>query len=164
MKKPTPLIGTIVIGLVLFSQALIGDDAKRLAELDAYWAEVSRAVQSGDFAGYKATCHPKGVLVNGISGISYPLTQALVRWKPGIDATRTGKQRANVTFRFNKRVGDETTAHDTGMFRYSSTDTNGVETTSYIHLEALLIKEDRWLIMMEYQKSRGTEAEWKALR
>ena len=39
------------------------DDTARLKELDAYWAEVSRAVNAGDFKGYSATCHPEGVLV-----------------------------------------------------------------------------------------------------
>ena len=48
-------------------------------------------------------------------------------------------------------------------FRYATT-TDGKETVAFIHFEGLLLKsKDRWQIMMENQKSVGTEAEWKAL-
>ncbi|MDB4729917.1 hypothetical protein OAF58_00355 [bacterium] len=42
------------------------DERARLRELDAYWAEVSRAVREGDFEAYENTCHHIGVLVSGI--------------------------------------------------------------------------------------------------
>jgi len=41
--------------------------------------------------------------------------------------------------------------------------TYGTVTKNYIHLEALLLKRGRWKIMMEYQKSKGTEEEWNEL-
>jgi hypothetical protein len=140
------------------------DDKGRLAELDAYWAEVSRSIREGDFEGYKATCHPKGVLVSGKSQSSYLLTKALAGWKQGIMDTKTGKIKASVTFRFSQRFGDETTAHETGMFLYSSVDTNGKASQSYIHFEALLVKEDAWRILMEYQKSTATKEDWEKLK
>ena len=49
----------------------------RLAELDAYWAIVSKAVNTGDFETYAATCHPEGVLVSGGKQMSQPLAAAL---------------------------------------------------------------------------------------
>ena len=136
---------------------------ERIKELNAYWAEVSRAVKSGDFEGYKATCHPDGVLISGKKKTSYLLSKALEIWKPGIDATKAGKVKAEVEFRFKKRWGDANTAHEIGMFRYSSTDEKGVATTAYIHLEALLVKNTSWLILMENQKSEGTKKEWDSL-
>lgn len=51
--------------LILFSSCLLADETDRLKQLNAYWADVSKAVGSGDFAAYKATCHPEGVLVSG---------------------------------------------------------------------------------------------------
>ena len=33
-----------------------------------------------------------------------------------------------------------------------------------LHLEALLLKRGNWKIMMEYQKSKGTEDEWNKLK
>lgn len=140
------------------------DSQARIKALDAYWAEVSRSVQKGDFEGYKATCHEKAVLVSGSKETSYPLSQALAKWQQGFDDTKAGKMEASVEFRFAKRWGDETTAHETGMFCYSSKKEGEDTNTAYIHLEALLVKEERWLVMMEYQKSEGTMEEWDALR
>jgi len=41
----------------------------------------------------------------------------------------------------------------------------GKVSTQYIHFEALLDKQNRkWLMTMEYQKERGTQAEWDALK
>ena len=139
-------------------------DASRLAELDTYWAEVSRSVREGDFEGYQATCHPEGVLVSGFSKTSYPLTEALARWKQGFADTQAGKMKASVEFRFSQRLGDATTAHETGIFLYSSADSDGDSAASYVHFEALLVKDmGAWKILMEYQKSKGSRDEWDAL-
>ena len=140
-------------------------EADRLTDLNAYWAEVSRCVKTGGFAGYRATTHPQGVLVAGTHDRCYPLAQALARWKQEFDDTKSGKKRASVTFRFSKRLGDESTAHETGIFLYTSTDKKGKETREYIHFEGLLRKVNgKWLMLMEYQKSKATEAEWRALK
>ncbi|SVA30837.1 uncharacterized protein METZ01_LOCUS83691 [marine metagenome] len=140
------------------------EEKERLVELDAYWAEVSRAVREGDFEGYKATCHEKGVLVSGTKKTSYPLSEALVRWKKDFTATKAGKIKAKVEFRFSQRFGDETTAHETGIFLYSFTDPEGRWTQEHIHFQALLLKgKDGWKIMMEYQKSKAKKVEWDAL-
>ncbi|MEM7011982.1 MAG: DUF4440 domain-containing protein [Verrucomicrobiota bacterium] len=140
------------------------DDAARLAELDAYWAEVSRAVREGDFEAYRATCHPEAVLVSGKSKTSYPLTKALARWKVEFDATKAGDMKADVEFRFSQRFGDAETAHETGIFLYSATNAEGKATAEHIHFRALLVKkEDGWKILMEYQKSAATKEEWDAL-
>jgi ketosteroid isomerase-like protein len=139
-------------------------DVARLKQLDAYWGEVSRSVGTGDFAAYEATCHPEGVLVSGSKKSSSPLADALKRWKKEFDATKGGEMKASVEFKFSQRLGDATTAHETGMFLYSATGADGKETREYIHFEALLVKRDgRWKIMMEYQKSKGTRAEYEAL-
>jgi len=60
-------------------------------ELNAYWAEVSRSVKEGDFAGYSATCHPLGILVSGNKKTSYPLATALAKWKQGFEDTKAKK-------------------------------------------------------------------------
>jgi hypothetical protein len=139
-------------------------EAARLQELDAYWAEVSRAVNTGDFAAYVATCHPEGVIVSGSKKISYPLADALKRWKKDFDDTRESKVKSSVVFKFSQRLGDATTAHETGMFLYTAITPDGKETRDYIHLEALLVKRDgRWMILMEYQKSKGAREEYEAL-
>ena len=137
----------------------------REAALDALWADVSRCVREGDFAGYSATCHPDGVLVSGSKATSYPLTQALVRWKPGFEDTKAGKMKASVAFRFSQRIGDATTAHDTGIFLYISQKPGEEPVEAHIHFEALLLKNDAgvWQVMMEYQKSPASAQEWETL-
>ena len=140
------------------------EEQARLAELDAYWTEVSRAVREGDFEGYKATCHEKGVLVSGTKMTSYPLSEALVRWEKDFTASKAGKIKVKVEFRFSQRLGNETTAHETGIFLYSTTDNDGRKKQEYVHFQALLLKgKDGWKIMMEYQKSKAKKIEWDGL-
>ena len=159
---------TVLALAFLFSFCLLADEPApepaRLKQLDAFWAEVSRAVGTGDFAAYEATCHPEGVLVSGSKKTSSPLADALKRWKKEFEATKSGEMKASVDFKFSQRLGDASTAHETGMFFYSAVGTDGKETHDYIHFEALLVKRDRrWMIVMEYQKSKGTRAEFEAL-
>jgi hypothetical protein len=148
----------------VFTPVVSADDQARLAELDAYWAEVSRCVSAGDFDGYAATCDPQGVLVSGTKQTSYPLSSALAGWKQGFLDTKAGKMKAAVAFRFSQRIGDDTTAHETGIFHYSTVDPEGKPTSAYINFEGLLVKKGGWKIMMEYQKSAATEEEWEALK
>lgn len=163
VRIPSLMKPAFVIPVLLVALTAVADD--RLTELDAYWAEVSRSVREGDFEGYRATCHPEGILVSGNSKKSYPLTQALARWKQGFADTKAGKIKASVEFRFSQRWGDDTTAHETGMFLYSSTNAEGKTSRDYLHFEALLTrKKSGWKILMEFQKSRATEAEWKKLK
>ena len=144
-------------------------DSLRIAEIDrTYWAEISRTVKEGDFEGYKATCHENAVLVAtaGKNKRSEPMTAALARWKQGFMDTKEGKQMDKVSFRFSQRIGGETTAHETGIFYFTSHDATGkLLSESYTHLEALLVKQGgKWVCLMEYQKSAATKAEWDALK
>lgn len=140
------------------------EDKQRISELDAYWAEVSRAVGEGDFEAYKATCHEQGVLVSGTKKTSQPLADALARWKKEFDATKAGEMKASVTFRFAQRVGDATTAHESGIFLYTATTAKGEPIAEYINFEGLLVKQGgKWKILMEYQKSKTTKQAWEAL-
>jgi hypothetical protein len=138
--------------------------AARLAELDAYWAEVSRCVGAGDFAGYAATVHPNAVIVSGKKQISYPLADALKRWKTEFDDTKAGRRTSSVQFRFSHRYGDATTAHEAGVFLYQFQTPGTPLQSEYIEFEALLLKDARgWRILMEYQKAATTKAAWDAL-
>jgi len=143
-------------------------DAMRIAELDQYWAEVSRTVREGDFGGYKATYHQDAVCVftTGEKKYTTPVDLQLALWKPGFADTKAGKNQDNVEFRFSQRVGDPTSAHETGIFYFTSVGKDGkVLSTGGVHFESLLVKRNgKWLAMMEYQKSRATQEEWDALK
>jgi hypothetical protein len=137
----------------------------RLAGLDAYWAEVSRAVKAGDFEAYKATCHPKGVLVSGSKKVSYPLAQALNRWKTEFDDTKAGDIEASVDFRFSHRFGDTQTAHESGVFLYTQKKKDAEPIREYIAFEVLLVKENgKWLTLMEYQMKAVSKEEWDKIQ
>jgi ketosteroid isomerase-like protein len=158
-------LALVLVAVLCFRPAGAVEEAARLTELNAYWAEVSRTVQAGDFQGYVATCHDEGVLVSGTNGKCHPLAQALARWKREFDATKAGTRTSSVSFRFSKRLGDETTAHESGIFLYSWSNAEGKVTNEYIHFEALLRKQPTgWKILMEYQKSKASVDEWDALR
>jgi len=163
MKRTFALLIALIVSAGCSSNIQL-TKSDRVSELDRYWQEVSRCVGEGDFEGYKATCHKDGVIVSGNSGKCMPLSVVLKKWKKDFDNTRSGKVKGNVEFRFGTRLGDSTTAHETGMFCYTSTKPDGSIEKDYIHLEALLLKQDKWLIMMEYQKSIGTAQEWNALK
>ena len=143
----------------------LSSETSRLEELNAYWAEVSRTVEEGDFEGYVATCHSNGVLVSGKREKSYPLATALKKWKKEFDNTKAGEMTASVDFRFGQRWGDDSTAHEKGLFRYASQRKGEKETVVYIELEALLVKEGgNWKVLMEFQKSEKTEVDWILLK
>jgi hypothetical protein len=130
--------------------------------LDAFWAEVTRTVTEGDFDGYAATYHPDAILVSQAGDSSYPISSALKGWHQGFVDTAAGSVKAGVEFRFTSRLNDETTAHETGIFHYSAYPDEGNATDQYVHFEALLVNKDGWKMIMEYQRSPATQAEWAA--
>jgi ketosteroid isomerase-like protein len=151
--------------LLVVSQTSFADQNERLAELDAYWAGAARTVREGDFEGYSATYHQDAILVSGAKKESYPISKALAGWKQGFVDTKTKKMKANVEFRFTQRLGDDTTAHETGMFHYWTVDADGKTTDAYVHFEGLLIKKKTgWKLMMEYQTSPATLSQWNAAK
>lgn len=171
MNKNILLLTTLLLTFLTVTKTIAQStaDQLRISEIDkSYWAEISRTVKEGDFEGYKATCHENAVLVTTSGKIkqSYPMTKALAGWKQGFLNTKQGKQLDNVQFRFSQRIGDETTAHETGIFYFTSHDSTGkLISEGYTHLEALLVKRDgKWLCLMEYQKAKASKEEWEALK
>jgi hypothetical protein len=161
--KPSFRLGLTAFVLFAASQFEVSTVQGQVnAELDAMWFEVSRTVEEGDFEGYSAVYHPDAVLVT--STASYPIAQALERWKQGFVTAKSGATTSDVAFRFSQRLNDQTTAHETGIFRYSFQSGSGEATVTYIRFEALLVKTDGWKMIMEYQRSETTEEEWDALR
>ena len=60
--------------MVLFVATSPALRAQVTQELDAYWAEISRTVEEGDFAGYSATYHPDAVVIFGMA--TQPISEA----------------------------------------------------------------------------------------
>lgn len=145
----------------------IQEDSSRIAELNRYWEQLNKTVIEGDFEGYKNCFHKDAVIIfaSGANKTSLPISSALEFWKEGFKNTKEGKVSVNVEFRFSQRIGNETTAHETGIFIYTSTDNIRKESNSYIiPFEMLLVKRNNnWYSLMEYQKPFATQDEWDAL-
>lgn len=148
--------------LLMGSSPVFSAEVSVLTELDSFWAEVRRTVIEGDFQAYKETYHQDAVVVSGISNTSKPISQALIEWQDGFTQTRAGKNKVGLEFRFTQRVNDATTAHETGIFCYSSSGEDGKQNVTYIHFEALLIKQAGWKTLMEYQTALASQEEWAA--
>jgi ketosteroid isomerase-like protein len=161
-KKSLIMLRTIFLPVLLISISF--SVQAQTEELDAFWAEASRSVKEGDFEAYARTFHGDAVLVNGMTGTSFPIAEALAGWKSGFEQTANGEMTASVEFRFSERYLGETTAHETGIFKYSSQTKYGEPRTVYIHFEALSVKKGgTWRTVMEYQKSMATVEDWDAL-
>lgn len=143
-------------------------DSVRIAELNRYWATVARTVREGDFEGYAATYHQDAVCVftTGKNKRTAPIETQLAQWKKDFVDTKAGKTRNQVEFRFTQRVGDPTSAHETGIFYFTSLAADGkVLASGAVHFESLLVKRNGvWVAMMEYQKATATQQEWDALK
>lgn len=161
--KINMLVILFLYTLTGFSQNSASKDRERLTELNDFWQEVSRTIEEGDFEAYAATFHEKATLVSGISDKAYPIATALAGWKKEFDDTKSGVRKSSVAFKFSKRLGDATTAYESGIFYYSF-EMDGQKNGYYIHFDGLLIKEGTWKMMMEYQKRPATKEEWDALK
>lgn len=154
----------IALLIGVFSHSAWADD-HIVKELNAVWAEMSRTVKTGDLPGYRATFHPDAVLVKGKEKTTYSIDTAFNRWQKAFQETRQGKRTASVDFRFSSRLHNSNTAHETGMFYYITYDEAGVKEEHYMELEALVIKKSgKWQVMMEYQVSPSSKAQWERLK
>ncbi len=144
------------------------NDSSRIAELDLFWERLNKTVMEGDFEGNKDCFHKDAVIVfaSGTNKVSVPIATALEGWRQGFKNTREGKNKVEIEFRFSQRIGDATTAYETGMFIYTSTDTSTKKTDRFIiPFDMLLVKRNnQWYGMMEHQKPLATEKEWDALK
>lgn len=138
-------------------------DSTRIAEIDAYWAQLAKTVREGDLSVYREGYHPDAVVVFA-GNSSVPIEKALKMWEEGFVQTKAGDVKSDVEFLFTKRVIDETTAFETGMFKFSMVDKEGNAQNFYADLQALLVKKNgTWVCLMEYQKP-AKEEDWNRLK
>jgi len=139
--------------------------AQVTAELDALWADVSQSVATGDPELYLSTYHPDAIFVSARRGITRTVAEDVAANRAAWNETRDGRARRSVEFRSSERLNSETSAHEVGIFQYSSTEADGTSRVVLIHFEAALVKKDGvWLQLLELQTSDATAAEWEALR
>ena len=139
---------------------LAGDQVSN--EIDAtVWNLISQTVIESDIAGMANVYHSDAVLVNPKG--TNPIKSVLARWGKGMEEMESAGSTAEVSFKFTLRQGNESTAFESGMFRYAVTDAAGVEIAEIIPFEALLVKKQgQWKIVMERQLEVVDEAAWLA--
>jgi hypothetical protein len=151
--------------LVIFLVQTLSAQTSVTDEIVAFWVEAERQVSEGDFVAYAASFHKEAILVNGINSSSIPIQTALNGWKQGFEDTKNGHMSASVHFTFSEWALGETTAHLTGIFLYTWGMLNEPSQEAYIHFEALLTRSnEKWQILMEYQKALATKEEWEKLQ
>ncbi len=152
--------------LLTFAQS--DQDTQRLAEIDQYWNKLSKTVSEGDFEGYGSLYHEDAVVVFATrqNKVSVSIADALAGWKEGFAKTKSGERQDNVEFRFSQRIGNHNTAHEIGIFHFTSVDNDGNQLSDgYVHFEMLWVKRDgKWLALMESQISSATKEEWESLK
>jgi ketosteroid isomerase-like protein len=123
---------------------------------------VTASVANDDIVAMGRVYHPAAVLVTKAG--TKPIAAALDGWGKDIVVAKKNGVRATVEFRFSSRRDDATTAFETGIFKYTTTDRAGVSKPGYTQMEALLVKHDgKWRLVMERQLESTTEAAWNAL-
>ena len=147
----------ISIVLVQFSFAEINI----IEELDRSWISMKRSIKNGDFRKFKTMYHRDAIMVNGIKDSTYSIRNAFDGWEQGFKDTRAGAIDADLELKFSRRIFDNYTAHETGIFHYYTINESGEITDSFIHFEALWIKkQNKWFMIMENQISRASKSEW----
>ena len=166
MHKFYLTVGIVFCTISTYAQNPDDKSLARLTELDKYWAEVSKAVETGNFRAYSDLYHEDAVLVMTVGDNKTTMTmgKALQGWQKGFEDTKEGEASAKVEFRLSDRFGSDKTAMEKGIFYYSLTPEDGKPYEVYVHFEALLIKRgDQWIMTMENQKAMAGVEEWNKL-
>ena len=150
---------------VLLAFVPFSADAQVNPEIDELWARVAQSVATGDPDLYMSTYHPDAIFVSQRRGITRTIVEDVEANREVWAETADGRAVRSVEFRFTERLHNENSAHETGIFRYASTEADGVERAVLIHFQAALVRKDgEWLQLLELQTTDATEAEWEAVR
>jgi hypothetical protein len=92
------------------------------------------------------------------------MRDALAGWGRDMVTNKAKGTKATVEFRFSNRLDGATTAFESGIFNYTTTDSAGVAKPGLYPFEELLVKKDgHWQILMERQFAAATQADWDKL-
>jgi ketosteroid isomerase-like protein len=161
MKNRFKCFGVFLIWACILPVGVIASE-KHTFGTDSLYREIIRTVAEVDFDGMAAAYHPDAVLVTEKK--SMPINEVMKRWRAEGEKFESEGGTATVSFRFIDRKLSETTAFETGIFRYGTIDKEGTVKTSYYHFQDLNVKKNgKWLTVMEHQQNPSSKAEWNAL-
>ena len=149
----------VLIGIFLVQSIFAGVNV--ISELDRSWEAMKNSINNGDFRKFKTMYHRDAIMVNGIKDSTYSIRNAFDSWEQGFIDTKAGIIDADLELKFSRRLYDNDTAHETGIFHYYTIKESGDRKDSYIHFEALWIKkQNKWFMLMENQISRTSKSGW----
>ncbi len=152
---------TILIAMST-TQALANETVSQQIDIDV-WQVISQSVANRDIVVMGSAYHPDAVVVNAEK--TTPIASTLIRWGEGMQKEIETGASAAVAFRFSGRMDNETSAFETGIFNYISTNAAGEESSAYMNFESLLVKKNgRWVFLMEHQLGETDKAAWEALQ
>jgi len=153
------IIVTLYIGI--FSYPTLANEQKSYGT-DNLYLKLIKSVNRADFNMMADTYHADAVLVTASK--STLIESALIRWKKEGEKLQNDGGHATLAFRFNKRIVNEFSSFESGIYRYSTVDKLGKETIYYAHFQDLNIKKNgNWLTMMENQTAKATKEQWMSL-
>ena len=105
-----------MIGIFLVQFIFAGVNV--ISQLDRSWEAMKNSINNGDFRKFKAMYHRDAIMVNGIKDSTYSIRNAFDAWEQGFKDTKAGIIDADLELKFSRRVFDNDTAHETGIFHY----------------------------------------------
>ena len=153
----------LVLLLALWSTPSLADENTSQQIDNDIWEVISQSVANRDIVAMGSAYHPDAVVVNAEK--TAPIASTLIRWGEGMQREIETGASANVAFRFSKRMDNTSSAFETGIFNYSSTNSSGEQSSIYVNFESLLVNKDgRWVFLMEHQLGETDKAAWEALQ
>ena len=153
------IITTVYIST--FSYSTLANEQQSY-DTDNLYHKLIKSVENADFKLMANTYHADAVLVT--ANKSTLIKSALIRWEKDGKKLQDDGGHATLAFRFNKRIVNEFSAFESGIYRYSTIDKLGKETVFYAHFQDLNIKKKgNWLTMMENQTAKATKQQWLSL-
>jgi ketosteroid isomerase-like protein len=126
------------------------------------WSVIIQTVAADDIVRMGDVYFPDAIVV-GPRGTK-PIKETLERWGRDMVAAKAKGNRATVEFRFAQRQDDQTTAYESGIFKYTVIDKAGKSSSTFTPFQQLLAKTNgRWRVLMERQLSEVTQVAWDGL-
>lgn len=151
----------LLIALNMSSLSSMAEDSSH-SNSDTLYREVIRTVADVDFDAMAALYHTDAVLVTAT--YSKSISKVIPVWKSDGERHKNEGGIAFLNFRFSSRLISDSTSFDTGIFRYGTKDSHGVEKVVYINFQDLNVRKDgQWITLMERQLSEASVGEWNAL-
>ena len=136
--------------------------AEQTQTTDDMYRALIKSVKDNDFSLMASLYHPDAVIVS--KDKNELASKALIRWETEGQKLHAEGGYASLQMRFKNRVTTQGSSFESGIYHYRTVDQNRKVTDYYAHFEDLnVLKDGKWLIMMERNVKQATSAEFERL-